>query len=67
MRGVVRVADDALDADNAFHFLLAPAEPVAVLLAAPATRGADDTYLRRALAIGAVAALRRDRGDASTR
>ena len=52
MRAVVRVADDALDADNAFNFLLAPSKPVAVLLASPASRGADDTYLRRALAIG---------------
>jgi hypothetical protein len=52
MRAVVRVADDALDADNAFHFLLAPSRPVAVLVVAPAARGPDDTYLRRALAIG---------------
>ncbi len=52
MRGVVRVADDGLDADNAFHFLVAPLQPVSVLVAAPGTRGADETYLRRALAIG---------------
>lgn len=52
MRGVVRLGTDALDADNAYHFLLAPSTPVAVLVASPATRGADDTYLRRALAIG---------------
>ena len=52
MRAVVRVAGDALDADNAFHALLEPSKPVSVLLAGPTTRGADDTYLRRALAIG---------------
>ncbi len=52
MRAVVRLADDALAADNRFHFVLAPTRPVAVLLASGAGRGADDTYLRRALAIG---------------
>ncbi|MGE0812520.1 MAG: BatA domain-containing protein [Vicinamibacterales bacterium] len=51
-RAVVRLADDALAADNAFHFVLAPTRPVAVLLASAAGRAADDTYLRRALAIG---------------
>ncbi len=51
-RAVVRLADDALAADNAYHFVLAPTRPVAVLLASASGRGADDTYLRRALAIG---------------
>ncbi len=52
LRGVVRVADDALAADNAFHFVLRETRPVQVLLAGPGGRAADDTYLRRALAIG---------------
>lgn len=52
MRGVVRVAADGLDADNSFHFLVTPSQPVNVLVVAPGTRGGDDTYLRRALAIG---------------
>ncbi|MEP7118631.1 MAG: BatA domain-containing protein [Acidobacteriota bacterium] len=52
MRAVVRVAADALDADNAFNVLLTPSTPVPVLVVSPASRGADDTYLRRALAIG---------------
>lgn len=52
MRAVVRLADDALAADNRFHFVLAPTRPVAVLLASAGGRGADETYLRRALAIG---------------
>jgi hypothetical protein len=51
-RAVIRLADDALAADNAFHFVLAPTRPVPVLLVAPTSRGGDDTYLRRALAIG---------------
>ena len=52
MRAVVRVAADGLDADNNFHFLIAPSQPVSVLVVAPGARGGDDTYLRRALAIG---------------
>jgi hypothetical protein len=52
MRAVVRLADDALAADNRFHFVLAPTRPVAVLLASAGGRGADETYVRRALAIG---------------
>ncbi|HUU32716.1 MAG TPA: BatA domain-containing protein [Vicinamibacterales bacterium] len=52
MRGVVRVAADGLDADNAFHFLVVPSQPVSVLVVAAGARAGDDTYLRRALAIG---------------
>ncbi len=51
MRGTVRVADDALAADNAFHFVMSPAEPVRI---AVVDRGnaAAALYLSRALAIG---------------
>jgi hypothetical protein len=52
LRGVVRIADDALAADNAFNFVLHETRPVAVLLVSPGSRPADETYLRRALAIG---------------
>jgi hypothetical protein len=52
-RAAVRIADDALAADNAFHFLLSPPQPVAVTLV-NAPRASRDTalYLARALAIG---------------
>jgi hypothetical protein len=52
LRGVVRLGDDALAADNAFHFVLRESRPIAVVLAGAGGRAADDTYLRRALAIG---------------
>lgn len=52
LRAVVRVADDALAADNAFHLVVRETRPIGVLLVGPAGRAADDTYLRRALAIG---------------
>lgn len=51
-RVVVRLGDDALAADNAYHFVLAQTKPVPVLVVSSAARGPDETYLRRALAIG---------------
>ena len=51
MRGTVRIGDDALPADNAFNFLVSPAEPVRVLLVDRGTGGAA-LHLIRALAIG---------------
>ncbi len=50
-RAAVRLPDDGLLADNAFHFVLAPARPVEVALVSRATRGSA-LYLTRALAIG---------------
>ena len=51
MRGTVRASDDALAADNAFHFVLSPTQPVRVTVV---DRGnaASGLYLGRALAIG---------------
>jgi hypothetical protein len=52
-RGTVRVGDDALARDNAFHFVLSPGAAVPVTLVNGA-RGSRDPalYLSRALAIG---------------
>lgn len=50
-RAVVRIADDALAADNAVHFVLTPPRPVEVTLVTRNTRGSA-IYLTRALAIG---------------
>jgi hypothetical protein len=52
-RAAIRIANDALAADNAFHFLLSPPQPVPVTLV-NSTRGRTDPalYLTRALAIG---------------
>jgi hypothetical protein len=51
MRGTVRIGSDALAADNAFNFLVSPAEPVRVILVDRGTGGAA-LHLSRALAIG---------------
>ncbi len=51
LRGTVRLADDALAADNVFNFVISPSEPVRVLIV---DRGGPATglYLTRALSIG---------------
>ena len=48
-RGTVRLADDALAADNAFNFVVSPSEPVRLTIV---DRGNADLYLTRALSIG---------------
>jgi Aerotolerance regulator N-terminal/von Willebrand factor type A domain/Putative glutamine amidotransferase len=50
-RAVVRLPDDGLAADNAFHFVLTPPRPIEVALVTRGTRGSA-LYLSRALAIG---------------
>ncbi len=52
MRGSVRASQDALDADNVFHFVLSPAQPVRVVVVDRGGTGSAALYLTRALAIG---------------
>lgn len=52
MRGTVRAGADALATDNAFHFVLTPAQPVRVLVLDRTGGGGNALYLMRALAIG---------------
>jgi hypothetical protein len=51
VRGVIRAGTDPLPADNAFHFVLTPSEPVSVLVV---DNGAADgsLFISKALAIG---------------
>jgi hypothetical protein len=49
-KGTVRLGEDALAADNAFNFVVSPAEPVHVVLVDRG--GASALYLTQALAIG---------------
>jgi hypothetical protein len=62
-RATVRIGDDALARDNAFHFVLSPPQPVPVTVV-NGGRGSRDSalYLGRALAIG-----ERPRFEVSTR
>jgi aerotolerance regulator-like protein/VWA domain-containing protein len=52
MRGSVRAGDDALATDNAFHFVVSPAQPVRVIVIDRGGTGGGALYLNRALAIG---------------
>ena len=50
-RTIVRLADDALAADNAYNAVLSPSRPLPLVFATTG-RGGGDTYVQRALAIG---------------
>jgi len=52
MRGTVRAGADALAVDNAFHFVVSPAQPVRVLVLDRGGAAGGALYLTRALAIG---------------
>lgn len=52
-RGTVRIAADALPLDNAFHFVVAPKQPVKVVIAErPGSARDGSLYLSRALSLG---------------
>ena len=53
VRGTVKAGSDALSADNAFHFVLMPSQPISVLIVDNAEAGGDSSYfLASALRIG---------------
>jgi hypothetical protein len=51
MRATVKIADDALNADNAFNFVVSPSEPVRLVVIDRGSAAAN-LYLGRALSIG---------------
>ncbi len=52
-RGTVRIAGDALAADNAFNFVVTPRQPLGVVVAEPPRSDRDASlYLSRALSLG---------------
>ena len=60
-RGTVRIGDDALKQDNAFHFVVSPAQRLSVLLVEPSRAPTQASlYLQRALAIGTTPAFQLD-------
>jgi hypothetical protein len=57
-RGTVRIGDDKLNQDNAYHFIASPAQRVPVLLLEPSRASQDASFfLQKALAIGAAPAF----------
>jgi hypothetical protein len=52
MRASIRIAPDALERDNLFHFVVSPGRPVRVILAQGAGARDVNLYLSRALGVG---------------
>jgi Aerotolerance regulator N-terminal/von Willebrand factor type A domain len=60
-RGTVRIGDDRLKLDNAFHFVMSPAQRLPVLiLDSPRASTEASLYLQKALAIGTAPAFQVD-------
>jgi hypothetical protein len=63
-RGTVRIGDDALKLDNAFHFVVSPAQRLSVLLVEPSRASREASlYLQKALSIGSAPAFQVDMRD----
>ena len=52
VRGSIKAGTDALPADNAFHFVLAPSDPVSLVIVDSGDRTDGSLFLSKALAIG---------------
>ena len=52
VRGTITAGSDDLAADNAFHFVLTPSQPVSVLVIESGDRADSSFFLSKALAIG---------------
>ncbi|MCM3881261.1 MAG: BatA domain-containing protein [Vicinamibacterales bacterium] len=60
-RGTVRIGDDQLKQDNAFHFVVSPAQRLPVLLLNPPGASRESSlFLQRALGIGTTPAFQLD-------
>jgi hypothetical protein len=57
VRGSIRAGADRLPADNAFHFVLAPSEPVSLVVVDSGDRADGSLFLSKALAIGTTPAF----------
>jgi Mg-chelatase subunit ChlD len=52
VRGTVRAGTDPMPADNAFHFVLAPSDPVSIAIVDGGDRAGSSLFLSKALSIG---------------
>ena len=52
VRGSVRAGTDPMPADNTFNFVLAPSEPVSLMIVDSGDRAASSLFLSKALSIG---------------
>jgi len=60
VRGVVRAGSDLLPADNSFHFVLAPSDPMSIVIIDGGDRSDASLFLSKALAIGTAPAFHVD-------
>ena len=65
VRGSVRAGTDPLPADNSFHFVLAPSEPVSLVVVDSGDRSASSLFLSKALSIGTTPVFQVDVTSAS--
>ena len=65
VRGSIKAGTDALPADNAFHFVLAPSDPVSLVIVDSGDRADGSLFLSKALAIGTTPAFQVDVTTAS--
>ena len=57
VRGSVRAGSDPLPADNAFHFVLAPSDPMSLVIVDGGDRSGSSLFLSKALSIGTTPAF----------
>ena len=60
IRGSVKAGTDPLPADNTFHFVVSPSEPVSVAVLENGDRAGESLYLTKALAIGTTPTFQAD-------
>jgi hypothetical protein len=60
VRGSIKAGADPLPADNAFHFVLAPSDPVSLVIVDSGDRADGSLFLSKALAIGTTPAFQVD-------
>src|SRR3954469_667361 len=65
VRGSIRAGSDPLPADNRFHFVLAPSEPVSLLVVDNGDRAGSSLFLGKALSIGTTPAFQVETTTAS--
>jgi hypothetical protein len=65
VRGSIKAGSDALPADNAFHFVLAPSDPVSLVIVDSGDRADGSLFLSKALGIGTTPAFQVDVTTAS--
>jgi hypothetical protein len=65
VRGSIKAGTDALPADNAFHFVLAPSDPVSLVIVDSGDRSDGSLFLSKALAIGTTPVFQADVTTAS--